>query len=156
MLEYQDEFNIFNRYIAQQGLKSTRQREVILQVFLETDKHIDIEELYQRVKDRNASIGHATVYRTMKLLIECGLAHERHFGDGMARYEQVSRKHHHDHMICSRCGKIIEFENPAIEALQDAVAAQHGFTVFEHKLEIYGHCADCAHFPPPPGHERGH
>lgn len=147
MLEFTEEFRIFNRYIADRGLKSTRQREVILQTFLETDKHIDIEELYQKVKDRNAAIGHATVYRTMKLLIECGLAHERHFGDGMARYEQVSRKHHHDHLICMNCGKIVEFENSAIEDLQEEVAREHGFQILDHKLEIYGRCQECSRLP---------
>jgi Fur family ferric uptake transcriptional regulator len=142
-LDHEDEFTIFNRFISSRGLKSTRQREIILQTFLETDKHIDIEELYSRVKDRSPSIGHATVYRTMKLLTECGLAHERHFGDGMARYEQVSRKKHHDHLICIKCGKIIEFTNSAIEKLQEKVAAQNSFIIFDHKLELYGHCETC-------------
>lgn len=146
-MSFQEEFEIFNRFIAERGLKSTRQREVILQAFLETDHHIDIEELYNKVRGRNPAIGHATVYRTMKLLIECGLAHERHFGDGLARYEQVSRKKHHDHMICLRCNTIIEFSNPAIEALQDKVAQQHGFVIQDHKLEIYGFCQNCAGQP---------
>jgi Fur family ferric uptake transcriptional regulator len=142
--QFNEEFEAFNRYIVSRGLKQTRQREVILATFLEVDKHIDVEELYQRVRDRNPSIGHATVYRTMKLLTECGLAHERHFGDGMARYEQVSRKNHHDHLICTRCGRIIEFSNPVIEQLQEEIAAAHGFTIFDHKLELYGQCAECS------------
>lgn len=140
---HQSEFERFSRFIERKGLKSTRQREVILQTFLEADKHIDVEDLTRRVRARNPAIGHATVYRTMKLLTECGLAHESHFGDGMARYEHASHKHHHDHMICLRCQDIIEFENPAIEALQEAAAAAQGFTILSHKLEIYGHCARC-------------
>ncbi len=145
--EFQDEFSVFNHFIASRGLKSTRQRELILQTFLETDKHIDVEELYQKVKDRNPSIGHATVYRTMKLLTECGLAHERHFGDGLARYEQVTRKKHHDHLICIKCGRIIEFTNSSIERLQQKVADEHRFTIFDHKLELYGHCSNCKSVP---------
>ena len=141
--QYQSEFERFSRFIERKGLKSTRQREVILQTFLEADKHIDVEDLTRRVRSRNPAIGNATVYRTMKLLTECGLAHESHFGDGMARYEHASHKHHHDHMICLRCQDIIEFENPAIEALQEAAAAAQGFTILSHKLEIYGHCARC-------------
>ena len=140
---FQEELALFARFIAQKGLKQTRQRDIILQTFLEVDDHIDVEELLHRVRARNPSIGHATVYRTMKLLTECGLAHERHFGDGLARYEQVSRKNHHDHLICTACGKIIEFSNSAIEALQKKVAAQHQFTIFNHKLELYGKCHDC-------------
>lgn len=140
---FQAELEHFERFIERKGLKSTRQRELILQTFLETDDHIDVDALTQKVRDKNPAIGHATVYRTMKLLTECGLAHESHFGDGMARYEHVAHKHHHDHMICLRCQAILEFENPDIEALQEAAAAAHGFTILSHKLEIYGHCARC-------------
>ena len=80
----------------------------------------------------------------MKLLTELGIAHAQQFGDGHTRYESAVDRHHHDHLICTACGKIIEFENDSIESLQDAVARRHGFAVAHHKLELYGRCAECA------------
>jgi Fur family ferric uptake transcriptional regulator len=85
----------------------------------------------------------ATVYRTMKLLAEAGLAHARNFGDGQTRYEAAVGKHHHDHLICTQCGTIVEFEDDRIESLQDAVARKHGFKVTSHKMELYGICKSC-------------
>lgn len=133
----------FGAFIVRKGLKVTRQREIILEVFAECDGHIDIEELFQRVRGRAPGIGHATVYRTMKLLQECGLAEERHFGDGLTRYERTTTKKHHDHLICLNCGAIVEFTNAAIEALQEQVAADYGFAILDHKLELYGTCRAC-------------
>ena len=92
---------------------------------------------------RDAHIGAATVYRTMKILSEADLASARHFDDGQTRYEPALDRHHHDHLICTSCHRIVEFENERIEALQDEVAAQHGFEVTRHKLELYGLCRDC-------------
>lgn len=135
-----DERETFARFITDRGLKLTRQREAILDVFVEADKHIDVEELFRRVKDRAPGIGHATVYRTMKLLLEAGLAQEHNFGDGVTRYERTARKKHHDHLICSQCNLIMEFSNQEIEELQEQIAARLGFRILEHKLEIYGDC----------------
>ena len=131
----------FAKYISDQGLKLTRQREAILQTFIEADKHIDVEELHRRVKASAPGIGHATVYRTMKLLLEAGLAQEHNFGDGVTRYERTARKHHHDHLICSQCGLIVEFTNEEIERLQEEIAARLGFEISEHRLELYGDCS---------------
>jgi Fur family ferric uptake transcriptional regulator len=78
----------------------------------------------------------------MKLLTECGLVLERHFRDGEARYESAEG-HHHDHLICESCGKIVEFEEPRIESLQSEVARRLGFELSGHKMELYGRCADC-------------
>lgn len=137
------ELQIFNRYLSKKGLRATRQRKLILLTFLESDKHIDVRKLYSRIREKGSSIGYATVYRTMKLLTECGIAQAHHFGDGSARYEQGAGQNHHDHLICLNCGQIIEFENSEIEMLQDRVAGQHGFRILDHKLEIYGHCSQC-------------
>ncbi|MFQ5901289.1 MAG: Fur family transcriptional regulator [Thermodesulfobacteriota bacterium] len=134
---------ILRRYIAEQGLKSTAQRDDIADVFFNTKSHISLDELLQRVKLKNPKIGYATVYRTMKLLSECGLAIERHFGDGQSRYEHIPDEGHHDHLICTRCGDIIEFEHKRIEDLQKEVAQEKGFLVTRHKLELYGLCKKC-------------
>ncbi len=137
-----DRFVRFKEHLRGQGLKSTAQRDTIAKVFFNTQRHISVEELYQEVKRRNPHIGYATVYRTMKLLTECGVAAERHFRDGEARYESA-QKRHHDHLICEACGKIEEFEEPRIEALQEDVAKRLGFRFTGHKMELYGLCRDC-------------
>ncbi len=131
------------RYMAKHGLKTTRQRSLIIDTFFAAGGHLSVEELWGKVRGHDAKVSVATVYRTMKLLHECGLAHARNFGDGQTRYEAAAGRHHHDHLICTRCGTIVEFENDRIEALQDRVARQHGFRVTSHKMELYGLCAEC-------------
>ena len=134
---------VFREFISQKGLKSTRQRDVILDAFLSSDRHLSIEELYLKLRAKHPNIGYATVYRTLKLFAESGIAREIQFGDGQTRYEHVNEGEHHDHLVCTRCGTIIEFENEAIEKLQDEVAARHDFLIETHKLELYGICAKC-------------
>jgi Fur family transcriptional regulator, ferric uptake regulator len=134
---------VLSRYMAERGLKSTRQRSLIIDTFFGEGGHLSVEELWAKVRQQDNRVSVATVYRTMKLLSECGLAHARNFGDGQTRYEAAVGKHHHDHLICTRCGTIIEFENDRIEAMQDAVARKHGFRVTSHKMELYGLCRAC-------------
>jgi len=138
-----DRFTVFKEHLRQQGLKSTSQRDDIARVFFSSNRHISVEELYNEVKRVNPRIGYATVYRTMKLLTECGLAVERHFRDAEARYESQAEGHHHDHLICERCGKIVEFEEDRIEAMQAEVAQRLGFRITGHKMELYGLCNEC-------------
>jgi Fur family transcriptional regulator, ferric uptake regulator len=129
-----------------EGLKSTRQRDVIVDEFLKCRGHVSIEELLARVRKRHPGVGYVTVYRTLRLLAAADLAVPRHFGDGQTRFEvadQVSR-HHHDHLICTDCGLIIEFTEPEIERLQDEVARRLGFVVESHKLELYARCPRAA------------
>ena len=125
------------------GLKSTRQREAILDEFLRVGSHISTEELYLRLRSKNPQLGYATVHRTLKLFAECGIAEQRHFGDGQARYEASDLDEHHDHLICVTCGRIVEFEDPRIERLQEEVARHHGFSIERHRLELYGCCESC-------------
>jgi Fur family ferric uptake transcriptional regulator len=138
-----DRLSQFLQWIKEQGLKTTSQREDIAQVFFSADRHISVEELYSEVRRRNPRVGYATVYRTMKLLKECGLAEERHFADGQARFEKLEDERHHDHIICERCGRIVEFIQPQIEKLQEEVAQRYGFVATMHKMEIYGICKEC-------------
>jgi Fur family transcriptional regulator, ferric uptake regulator len=130
-------------WIAERGLKSTRQRDLIVDTFFNAEGHLSVDELLARVSLRDGNVGAATVYRTMKILGEAGLASARHFDDGQTRYEAALDRHHHDHLICTSCHTIVEFENERIEELQDTVARQHGFAVTRHKLELYGLCANC-------------
>jgi Fur family ferric uptake transcriptional regulator len=130
-------------WIASRGLKATRQREVIVDAFFAQAGHLSVEDLLHKARERDPTIGAATVYRTMKILTDAGLASARHFEGGQTRYEAALDRHHHDHLICTSCGNIIEFENERIEALQESVADEHGFTVTHHKLELYGLCKAC-------------
>jgi len=130
-------------YLSGQGLRSTTQRDKILRIFVDAGKHLSAEELYLRVKEAHSGIGYATVYRTLKLLAEAGLADERRFEDGFTRYEFKATGNHHDHLICTQCGTILEFENERIEVLQQDVARKNRFMVQNHKLELYGICARC-------------
>ena len=130
-----------SRYLEQHSLKHTKQREAILQVFLEATGHITSEAIFEHVRTRHLSIGYTTVYRTMKLLCDAGLAHDRVFEDGVTRYEIPHE--HHDHLICTLCGRIVEFECQMIESAQDRIAARYGFSLLRHKHELYGHCPDC-------------
>ncbi len=138
-----EEQEVFLAHIQQKGLKRTAQRDLILDVFLRTEEHLSSEDLYLLVHKEDASVGQTTVYRTLKLLAEAGLAREVRFGDGMTHYEHNYKHEHHDHMICSNCGKIIEFYSAELEAIQDAMAAKHKFEVEQHLLRIIGICADC-------------
>ena len=134
---------ILERYMAERGLKSTRQRSLIIDLFFGMHGHFSVEDVWSRVRQDDPRVSVATVYRTMKLLSESGLAHARNFGDGQTRYEPAVGREHHDHLICTRCGAIIEFENDQIERMQDAVARRHGFKVTSHKMELYGLCKSC-------------
>jgi len=136
------QMTLFHARLRERGLKSTAQRDDIARVFFEFGHHISAEELYAQVKKISPHVGYATIYRTLRLLKECELVYERHFDEGQARYEMVSERHH-DHFICERCGKIIEFENEGIERLQELVARQLGAMLTRHKMELYGLCADC-------------
>jgi Fur family ferric uptake transcriptional regulator len=126
-------------YIQDRRLNTTAQREAIVEQFLRTRDHISIDELLNKVRKRQPRVGYATVYRTLKLLVDSGLAVERQFGDGQARFEVVGD--HHDHLICVKCGLILEFEDDEIEQLQDRIAQRlGGFTVLRHRHELYGLC----------------
>jgi Fur family ferric uptake transcriptional regulator len=119
------------------GLKMTGQRRIIARVLSESDDHPDVETLYQRASQIDSNISIATVYRTVKLLEESGVIERHDFGDGKARYEESSEDHH-DHLIDVRSGKIIEFNNPEIEKLQEKIASELGYELVGHRLELYG------------------
>ncbi len=130
--------------IAKQGLKYSRQRELIAEVFLDSGGHLKVAELVALVRKSDPRVSQATVYRTMKLLADCGLAEARLFWDRQTRYEAPDAKvGHHDHLICTACGRIVEFVNDRIEELQREIAREQGFAVHSHKLEMYGLCREC-------------
>ena len=134
----------FAQFLSGSGLKSTRQRDRIVHAFFDAGRHVSAEELYHRIRTEDASIGLVTVYRTLKLLQEAGLAKGRQFGDAYKRFDPSPADRPHDHLICTRCGKIQEFADASLHTLRERVARSRGFTVTEHRLELYGFCRDCA------------
>jgi Fur family ferric uptake transcriptional regulator len=126
-------------WLTEKRLNTTTQREAIVDQFFKTQDHISIDELLAKVRKRHQKVGYATVYRTLKLLVESGLAIERQFGDGQARFEVAGE--HHDHLICAKCGLILEFEDDEIERLQEKIAQRlGGFAVIRHRHELYALC----------------
>ena len=138
-----EEIDVLEEYISVNNLKITKQRRTVLKIFLESKDHVSVEELYNTVLKTEPKIGLATVYRTLALLTKSGLALEMDFGDGQKRYESSYRSLHHDHMICTKCGKILEFNHPLIEKYQEEVAIQKNFKITSHKLDLFGLCQDC-------------
>lgn len=130
-------------HLARAGLKRSRARDAVIDVFLATHGHVSVEELTASVRHRAPSVGYTTVYRALKLLTDCGLAAPRHFGEGQTRYEPVREGTHHDHLICTECGDILEFEDDRLERLQSEIAQRHGFRLTHHRLELYGRCGRC-------------
>jgi Fur family ferric uptake transcriptional regulator len=136
----------YKDYLSNKGLKSTRQRTLIVEEFFREGAHINADDLFRKVQKRDSSIGLASVYRTLKSLVDSGLAVERRFLNKSSVFEYNDPTAHHDHFICMKCHHIIEFENEEIERLQEQVAKQLGFRLIDHKLELYGICTkgDCA------------
>lgn len=130
-------------YMDEKGLRSTAQRRLVTERFFQSTGHLSIEDVLTLVRAEDPGVGYATVYRTLKLLKECGLAIERHFGDGMSRYEVAHEDDHHDHLICVECNSIVEFEDHAIEKLQETLAERHGYILSGHRHELYGLCPKC-------------
>jgi len=133
----------FLDYLKDKGLKSTSQRDAIFSFFLKSNKHFSVEELYREIQKSHPQIGYTTVYRTLKLLVEAGLAVEHQFGEGITRFEPVHKGKHHDHLVCLKCGKILEFENNQIEQLQMKIAKKYNFKLTDHKCVLYGYCSEC-------------
>lgn len=132
-----------SKYLATKGLKKTHQRDVITKVFFsKPHKHYKIEDVLELARRDDSSISYATVYRTLMMFVDAGVAYQRQFGKGQSLFEQVSEDHH-DHLICTVCGKIVEFENDNIERLQEEVAKKFKFKLTHHKMELYGVCPAC-------------
>ncbi|MBI4843735.1 MAG: transcriptional repressor [Nitrospirae bacterium] len=130
-------------FIKTKGLKSTRQRDIIVTEFLKTEGHVTAEEFYRKINRRHKNIGFTTVYRTLKLLAESGLAAEQVFADNLTRYESLLGEEHHDHLICQKCGSITEFKDNKLENMQVKIADELGFQILNHKMEFYGYCSNC-------------
>ena len=135
--------NILHDHLRRVGLKHTGQRDTILRTFLETRDHLSTDELYRLVKRKDERIGFTTVYRTLKLLAECGLASEVAFHDGVARYEHQYNRRSHHHMVCTECGGSVEFFSPEIEVIEQEIGRQYNYLTTRNSFQIYGVCEAC-------------
>lgn len=143
MSKFENEKEIFHRFLKSRGLRCTNQRDLILEIFMGSRGHVTPEELYQKVKGKSKSIGFSTVYRTLNLLTDCNLARKLETSKGSALFERAYNQPHHDHLVCNVCGKYIEFYNKDIEKIQKQVAKEKDFKMTGHRMVIYGVCSDC-------------
>jgi len=137
-----EEKEVFAAHLAKHRLKRSEQREVILDTFLRSERHLSVDDLLILVQKRAPAIGRTTVYRTLKLLQAAGLAQELVL-QGQTRFEREYKREHHDHFICKSCGEIFEFSSAEIERIQDEIAADVGFVIDGHRHQIFGFCRDC-------------
>ncbi len=138
-----EEKRVFETHLKKVGLKHSHQRQVILEEFLKHHSHLSVEDLYRMAKLRDARIGFSTVFRTVKLLKESGIAREVVLADGISRFEHNYKHPHHDHLICTSCNRTVEFFVPEIEDLQEQVAKKYHFKMRHHVMVLYGLCQDC-------------
>ncbi|HZR58654.1 MAG TPA: Fur family transcriptional regulator [Terriglobales bacterium] len=135
--------DILHRHLKRVGLKQTAQRDTILRTFLETREHLSLNELHGLVRKKDARIGFTTVYRTLKLFVECGLASEVAFHDGIARYEHQYNRRSHHHMVCTECGGSVEFFSAEVERLEQEIGRKHNYITTRHTFQVYGTCEEC-------------
>ena len=133
----------FRRYLRDHQLPVTRQRDQIANVVLAADGHLSVDEIERVLRERNVRVGTATVYRTLDVLVRAGVARAHNFGEGFKRSEPAPAQAHHEHLICERCGKVMEFSNERLERMIPIIADEHSFQVRRHRVELYGICKEC-------------
>jgi len=134
---------VFDEYIRSTGLKGTTQRALVLDAFLATDEHVSVDDIYRLLRRKDCKVGYATIYRTMKLISESGLAREVMLGDGISRFEHTFGRKHHHHLVCTRCRKIIEFTSETMDRGEREIIEKYGFVQHSHRFEIFGLCDEC-------------
>jgi Fur family ferric uptake transcriptional regulator len=133
----------FRAFLRERSLRNSDVREAIVRAVMSKREHFDIEQLTAEVRRRGVDASPATVYRALPLLIEAGLIQPTLLSGERRRYEAAFQREHHDHLVCSRCGQVVEFQLEAFEVLQEEVAAKYGFRLTAHHHELIGVCDDC-------------
>ncbi len=137
------EIEIFHDYIRSRGLRRTPEREEILQEIFAIHGHFDVDELYLRLRQKGAKVSKASIYRALRLFLDCSLVREVDFSDGHWHYEHIYGHGPHCHLRCLRCGHIVEFEEPGLDLLQDRLHREYGYRVADFQLEVKGYCRPC-------------
>ena len=136
--------HLFRRYLRDQGLPVTQQREAIAEVVFNATGHLSVEEIEVRLRGEGERIGKATIYRTLEMLVKSGLVEEHDFGEGFKRYEHLfGQKPVREHLVCTECGKVTEIHSSELVRVQEEEARRHGFLPGRYRLQIYGLCAAC-------------
>ena len=138
-----DERRVFDEFLKRKGLKVTRERTAVFDEIFSTHRHFDADDLVSRMRERGTKISRATIYRTLELLYGCGLVGRVRLNEEKYRYERLRKGEHHDHLVCTNCGKVVEFVDGAIEKRQDAVCKEHDFVATSHSHQIWGLCGAC-------------
>lgn len=139
-----DLFKRFANKFRENNYKLTSQRKDILEVLINNpDQHFSAEELYEEVKNINPDLGLATVYRTLELMCQLNITHRLDFDSTYKRYELNLEGHHHHHLICLECGKIIEFNDSVLEVFEQNLEKEYCFKIMDHRIKFYGKCSDC-------------
>ena len=142
-MERRDDLSLFRTYLRQHNLPVTQQRLAIAGVVFASDRHLSVEEVAHDVSAQGENVGTATIYRTLDLLVKSGLVVERDFGEGFRRFEPARGIPHHEHLLCTVCGRVDEFRDERLERMTTIIAESHGYSRQRHRLVIYGVCADC-------------
>ncbi len=132
--------------LYERGYKMTPQRKEILQIFVDHPEHLSAEDVYGLLREKESEIGLATVYRALDLLSNLGILVQIDFGDGCARYELNTADpnvHHHHHLICVKCKKVIEFDEDLLDELEEVISRKSGFQILNHEVKFFGYCKDC-------------
>ncbi|HXG44604.1 MAG TPA: Fur family transcriptional regulator [Gemmatimonadales bacterium] len=137
----------FRRYLREHRQPVTRQRDRIAELVLTSDQHLSVEEIERLLKARGEAVALATIYRTLDALVRSGLVRAQDFGEGFRRYEPMPAQAHHEHLICTRCGRVEEFANDRLERMLPLIADEYGFRPERHRVEVYGVCRDCQRRP---------
>lgn len=133
----------FRRWLRDQRLPVTRQRDLVAEIVFASEDHLSVDAIARRLQDRRAGVGTATVYRTLELLVRAGLVRAHEFGEGFRRFEAAAGREGHEHLICLRCGRVVEFSNERLERMLPVIADEHSFQHQRHRVEIFGTCRDC-------------
>jgi Fur family ferric uptake transcriptional regulator len=141
--EVTDLLERFRRWLRDQRLPVTQQRELVANALFGADAHLTAEALERRLKDQGHAIGTATVYRTLDLLVEAGLARAHDFGEGVRRFEGSPERGDHGHLVCARCGTVTEFTHERVDRMLGLLADERGFLLQRHRVELYGVCREC-------------
>jgi Fur family ferric uptake transcriptional regulator len=135
----------FRRHLRDRHLPVTRQRDLVAQTVLSSDEHLSVDAIQKQLKELGEHVGTATIYRTLDVLVRSGLVRAHDFGEGFKRYEPMPQQAHHEHLICLRCGRVVEFQNERLERMLPIIADEHAFQHQRHRVEVYGLCRECRH-----------
>jgi Fur family ferric uptake transcriptional regulator len=138
-----EEIDLFRSFIRRKGLRNTPEREKIIGEIFATDDHFDVDELYLRLRSKGSRVSKASIYRNIPLIMECGLIKEVWHEDGHMHYEPIYGQSHHCHLRCIKCGKVIEFVEEELQAIEERLAERHNFLVVDHRLDVVGYCSTC-------------